>query len=56
MGLLRLERRQAAGDRRDRVLGDEAPIGDRLRAWWGDAPYDREDWWEFEKFRDPERG
>jgi hypothetical protein len=26
-----------------------------LRAWWGDAPYDREDWWEFEKFRDPER-
>jgi hypothetical protein len=24
-------------------------------AWWGDAPYDREDWWKFEKFRDPER-
>ena len=32
-----------------------AEVGDRLRAWWGDAPYDREDWWEFEKFRDPER-
>jgi hypothetical protein len=28
--------------------------GSRLRAWWGDAPYDREDWWGFEKFRDPE--
>jgi putative ATPase len=36
--------------------GDEAPIGDRLRAWWGDAPYDAEEWWEFEKFRDPDRG
>ena len=35
--------------------GDEAGIGDRLRAWWGGAPYDGEDWWEFEKFRDPER-
>jgi putative ATPase len=35
--------------------GDEAGIGDRLRAWWGDAPYAGEDWWEFEKFRDPER-
>ena len=27
----------------------------RLREWWGDAPYDAEEWWEFEKFRDPER-
>jgi putative ATPase len=35
--------------------GDEAPVGRRLRAWWGDAPYDAAEWWEFEKFRDPER-
>jgi hypothetical protein len=35
--------------------GDEAETGQRLRAWWGYASYDREDWWEFEKFRDPER-
>ena len=35
--------------------GDEAEIGKRLRAWWGDAPYDTEEWWEFQKFRDPER-
>ena len=35
--------------------GDEAEVGARLRAWWGDAPYDREGWWEFEKFREPER-
>jgi putative ATPase len=35
--------------------GDEAEIGRRLRAWWGDAPYDGEEWWEFEKFRDPGR-
>jgi putative ATPase len=35
--------------------GDEAAIGSRLRAWWGDAPYDAEDWWQFEKFRDPDR-
>jgi putative ATPase len=36
--------------------GDEAGIGERLRAWWGDAPYDTQEWWEFEKFRDPDRG
>jgi putative ATPase len=36
--------------------GDEAPIGRRLREWWGDAPYDTQEWWEFEKFRDPDRG
>jgi putative ATPase len=35
--------------------GDEAPIGRRLREWWGDAPYDTEAWWEFEKFGDPDR-
>ncbi len=35
--------------------GDEAEIGRRLRGWWGDAPYDDEKWWQFEKFRDPER-
>jgi putative ATPase len=35
--------------------GHEAEIGERLRAWWGDAPYDSHEWWEFEKFRDPER-
>jgi putative ATPase len=35
--------------------GDEAEIDQRLRSWWGDAPYDAEEWWEFEKFRDPER-
>jgi putative ATPase len=35
--------------------GDEAEIGPRLREMWGDAPYDTEQWWEFEKFRDPER-
>jgi putative ATPase len=35
--------------------GEEAEIDRRLRAWWGDAPYDGEAWWEFEKFRDPER-
>jgi putative ATPase len=35
--------------------GDEAQVGQRLRAWWGDEPYDAEEWWEFEKFRDPQR-
>jgi putative ATPase len=35
--------------------GAEADIERRLREWWGDAPYDQEKWWEFEKFRDPER-
>jgi putative ATPase len=35
--------------------GDEAEVAARLRAWWGDAAYDTEQWWEFEKFRDPER-
>jgi putative ATPase len=36
--------------------GDEAGVAERLRAWWGDAPYDTQEWWEFEKFRDPDRG
>ena len=35
--------------------GDEAGIGPRLRELWGDEPYDTEQWWEFQKFRDPER-
>ena len=35
--------------------GREADIGRRLREWWGDAPYDTQEWWEFEKFRDPQR-
>jgi putative ATPase len=35
--------------------GDEAEIGRRLREMWGDAAYDAEEWWEFEKFRDPGR-
>jgi putative ATPase len=35
--------------------GEEAEVGSRLRSWWGDAPYDTEEWWEFEKFRDPGR-
>jgi putative ATPase len=35
--------------------GAEARIGPRLREWWGDAPYDAQEWWEFEKFHDPGR-
>ncbi len=35
--------------------GDERVVADRLREWWGDAAYDTEEWWEFEKFRDPDR-
>jgi putative ATPase len=35
--------------------GDEAEVARRLRELWGDAPYDVVQWWEFEKFRDPER-
>jgi putative ATPase len=35
--------------------GEEAEVGRRLRQWWGDEPYDTEEWWEFQKFRDPER-
>jgi putative ATPase len=35
--------------------GDESAVAERLRSWWGDAPYDAEDWWEFKKFRDPDR-
>ena len=34
--------------------GAEAEVARRLRDWWGDAPYDVEQWWQFEKFRDPE--
>ena len=35
--------------------GAEAEVARRLREWWGDAPYDGEAWWEFEKFGDPKR-
>ena len=35
--------------------GEEAAVAARLRAWWGDAPYDVEQWWQFEKFKDPDR-
>jgi putative ATPase len=35
--------------------GAEAEVARRLREWWGDEPYDVEAWWQFEKFRDPER-
>jgi putative ATPase len=35
--------------------GHEAEVERRLRAWWGDEPYDAERWYEFEKFRDPQR-
>jgi putative ATPase len=35
--------------------GDEAEVAARLRRLWGDAPYDTEEWWQFEKFRDPDR-
>jgi putative ATPase len=35
--------------------GAEEPIGARLRGWWGDERYGDEQWWEFKKFRDPER-
>jgi putative ATPase len=35
--------------------GAESVVAQRLREWWGDAPYDQEEWWEFQKFRDPER-
>jgi putative ATPase len=37
--------------------GDEAAIGERVRAWWADRYADGEQWYEFEKFRstDPER-
>lgn len=35
--------------------GEEVDVARRLRELWGDAPYDAEQWWEFEKFRDPQR-
>jgi putative ATPase len=35
--------------------GHESEVGERLRSLWGDAPYDAEEWWEFEKFGDPGR-
>ncbi|MDY7103545.1 MAG: replication-associated recombination protein A [Actinomycetota bacterium] len=35
--------------------GAEADVEARLRGWWGDEAYDGERWFEFEKFRDPER-
>jgi putative ATPase len=35
--------------------GDEGAIAAFLRKRWGDLPYDAEEWWQFKKFRDPER-
>jgi len=35
--------------------GAEAEVAGRLREWWGDPPYDSEEWWEFQKFQDPGR-
>ncbi len=35
--------------------GREAEVALRLRSWWGDAPYDAGEWWEFDKFHDPDR-
>ena len=35
--------------------GVEAAVGARLRQLWGDAAYDSEEWWRFQKFQDPGR-
>jgi putative ATPase len=35
--------------------GREAQTAARLRAWWGDATYDADEWWQFEKFGDADR-
>jgi hypothetical protein len=35
--------------------GEEAEVARRLRDWWGDEPYDAEESWQFQKFRDPQR-
>jgi len=35
--------------------GAEAAIGHRLRQLYGDAAYDDEEWWRYEKFTDPAR-
>src|SRR5207245_5167524 len=35
--------------------GEEEGIEERLRRWWGDAPYDAEQWFQFQKFSDPSR-
>jgi hypothetical protein len=36
--------------------GAEAEVVERLRSWWGAARYDEgEQWYEFEKFGDPQR-
>jgi putative ATPase len=35
--------------------GAESDIGARLRQLWGDAAYDSEEWWRFQKFSDPSR-
>jgi putative ATPase len=35
--------------------GAEAAVGERLRELWGDAAYDSEEWWRFQKFSDPSR-
>ncbi len=35
--------------------GEEREVAHRLREWWGEATYDDEAWFEFQKFRDPSR-
>jgi putative ATPase len=35
--------------------GSEAEVARRLRGWWGDEPYDAEEWWQYRKFGDPSR-
>ncbi|MGI8491707.1 MAG: replication-associated recombination protein A [Acidimicrobiales bacterium] len=35
--------------------GEESKVAERLRQLWGDAPYDSDEWWRFEKFHDPDR-
>jgi replication-associated recombination protein RarA len=35
--------------------GREAAVGERLRMLWGDAAYDGEEWWRYQKFSDPSR-
>jgi putative ATPase len=35
--------------------GAEASVGSRLRQLWGDAAYDSEEWWRYQKFHDPSR-
>ena len=38
---------------RRRADDPPAEVGERLRRWWGSERYDDEQWYEFEKFKDP---